>query len=113
MTYEKIFTQKGINRKKCIIEFDKIKKNKKFKIIDKSSEDIIYTKEKKKSKRSVIKGRICTTFQVNQLLELREKIGLYRLNGKRRTDFICEELEIYFRFNNLINKDGKIWLEEV
>ena len=96
-----------------IIEFDKIKKNKKFKIIDKSSEDIIYTKEKKKSKRSVIKGRICTTFQVNQLLELREKIGLYRLNGKRRTDFICEELEIYFRFNNLINKDGKIWLEEV
>ena len=42
-----------------IIEKNKKTKLKKFKIVDKSSEEEIYTKEKEKSKRSIITGRMC------------------------------------------------------
>lgn len=95
-----------------IIEFNKKKYSKVFKIIDKSLEEEILTKDKKKSKRSIITGRICSTFQLNKLLEIREKIGMYKLNQKRKIEFICEDIEIYFRYKKLLNDDNKIWLEE-
>ncbi len=84
-----------------------------FKIIDKSLEEIILTKEKKKSKRSIITGRICSTFQSNKIIEIREKIGMYKLDSKKRVDFICEDLEIYFRYKSIINNDNKIWFEDI
>ena len=96
-----------------IIDIDKKKNLKIFKIIDKSLEEIILTKEKKKSKRSIITGRICSTFQINKLIEIRDKIGMYKLDSKKRIDFICEDLEIYFRYKSIINNDNKIWFEDV
>lgn len=96
-----------------VIEYDYKKDTKKFKIIDKSIEEEVLTKEKQKSKRSIITGRICSTFQVNKLKEMREKIGMYELEGKRGIEFICKDLEIYFRYNKLLNVDNKVWLEEV
>jgi len=95
-----------------IIEYSKKNKNKKFKIIDKSSEEEVYTKEKEKSKRSIIKGRICGTFNINQLLELRKKLGLYEIDSKKKIIFICNNLEIYLRYCELMKKDNKIWFEE-
>ena len=92
-----------------IIEYDKTKHTKIFKIVDKSVEEIVLTKDKKESKRSIITGRTCSTFQFNKLLELRNKVGMYKINVKYKIDFICEDLEIYFRYNNLLNTNNKIW----
>ena len=94
-------------------ELDKAKNIYKFKIVDKSSEEDVLTREKKKSKRSIITGRICSTFQIGKLIEIRDKIGMYKINGKRRIEFICEDLEIFFRFKNLINDDDKIWFDVI
>ena len=109
----KVNTDKKYNIIYGIVEFDKKKYIKKFKIVDKSSEEGILTKEKKLSKRSIITGRICSTFQIGKLLELRKKIGMYNIEGKRRIEFICEDIEIYLRFKNLLNDDDKVWFEEV
>ena len=110
---DKVNTNKQYNIIYGIVEFDKKKYIKKFKIVDKSSEEGILTKEKKLSKRSIITGRICSTFQIGKLLELRKKINMYNIEGKRRIEFICEDIEIYMRFKKLINDDDKIWFEEV
>lgn len=97
----------------AISELDKNKNIYKFKIVDKSTEENVLTREKKKSKRTIITGRICSTFQIGKLIEIRDKIGMYKITGKRRIEFICEDLEIFFRFKNLIKDDNKIWFEIV
>jgi hypothetical protein len=100
------------NKIYCTLEYDKKLDIKKFKIVDKSIEEEIFTKEKQKSKRSIITGRICSTFQAPKLLEIRKKIGMYDLIGKKGIDYICKNLELYFRYKNLMDKNT-IWLEEV
>ena len=95
----------------ALLEYDKKKNIKIFKIVDKSLEEDVLTKDKKKSKRAIITGRTCSTFQFDKLIELREKIGMYKITGKRKIDFICEDLEIYFRYKDLTNTDKKIWFE--
>ena len=104
-------TNKKYNKIYCVIEYDKKKDIKKFKIVDKSIEEEILTKEKQKSKRSIITGRICTTFQAPKLLEIRKKLGMYDVQGKKGIDFICKDLELYFRYKNLMNNE-LIYLEE-
>ena len=96
-----------------IIEKNKKNKLKKFKIVDKSAEEEIYTKEKEKSKRSIITGRMCSSFQFEKLLELREKIGLYKFTDKKMIKYICNDIEIYLRYKNLINTNNKIWFDMV
>ena len=96
-----------------IIEFDKKKSNKKFKIVDRSLENNFINKNKQKSKRSIITGRTCSTFQINKLMNMRKIVGLYELTTKKGIDFICKDLEIYFRYKYLLNDDNKIWFEEV
>ena len=101
---------KEYNKIYGIIEYDKKKDIKKFKIVDKSIEEQILTKEKQKSKRSIITGRICSTFKAPNLLEIRKKIGMYDIQGKKGINFICEDLELYFRYKNLMS--NLIYLEE-
>ena len=84
-----------------------------FKIVDKSSEENILTKKKEISKRSIITGRTCSTFKYNKLEELRDKIKMYKLTQKRKIDFICEDLEIYFRYKELLKANNKIWFENI
>jgi hypothetical protein len=102
--------KKNINKVKNTIygQIEIIKNQKKFKIIDKSYEEEIFTKNKKQSKRSIITGRICSTFQVEKLLSIRESLGLYKITTKQKIDFFCEELEIFFRYKNLLDNE-KIW----
>ena len=90
------------------------KKVKKFKIVDKSEEkQNIFTKGKEKSKRSIVTGRICSTFKLEKLLDIRKKIGMYNIEGKVKKIFlICENIEIYLRFKEYKKTDNKIWLEE-
>ena len=102
---------KKYNKIYALIEYNKKKDIKKFKIVDKSVEEEILTKEKQKSKRSIITGRICSTFQAPKLIEIRKKIGLYDLKIKKGIEFICKDIELYCRYKNLI--DNKfIWMEE-
>jgi len=114
-SYKNIIKKDNKNKEYNIIygisEYDDKKDISKFKIIDKSLEEEILTKEKQKSKRSIITGRICSTFQIGKLIEIRKKIGMYNLQGKKGIDFICQDLEIYFRYKNLLNDDNKIWFE--
>ena len=105
--------QKPYNIIYGIIEYNKKKFNKIFKIVDKSVEESILTKQKKTSKRSIITGRTCGTFQYEKLIEIREKLKMYKFLGKKKIDFICEDLELYFRYNKLLNTNNKIWFEEI
>ena len=106
-------TTKKYNKIYGILNVDK-KNIKKFKILDKSDEEEILTKEKEKSKRAIITGRQCTTFQKNKLLEIRKTVGMYDFDKTlRRIDYICEDIQIYFRYKNIINTDNKIWFEVI
>ena len=116
--YQNIYKKKNEENKKYniiygIIEYNKKHFNKVFKIVDKSVEESILTKQKKTSKRSIITGRTCGTFQYEKLIEIREKLNMYKLLVKKKIDFICEDLEIYFRYNKLLNTDNKIWFIEI
>ena len=93
------------------ISFDK-KGFKKFKIVDKSEEEEILTKEKVKSKRSIVKGRICGTYDFKKLNKIRAKLNMYKINEKRKIEFLCEDIEIFFRLNNILNIDNSVWFIE-
>ena len=95
-----------------IIEYNRLKDINIFKIVDKSTEGEILTKNKKISKRAIIKGRMCETLQTNKLLQIRDKIGMYKIAGKKRNNFICEDIQIYLRYMNYINKKY-IWIEYI
>ena len=96
----------------AIIEYNRKKDTTYFKIVDKSSEEEVFTKNKKISKRSLIKGRMCETFQTSKLIELREKLGMYNISTKKKNSFICEDIQIFFRYMNYINKKY-IWIENI
>jgi hypothetical protein len=115
-SYSNILTKKNnkdYNIIYGIIEYDAKNDTKKFKIADKSLQEKILTKEKKMSKRSIITGRICSTYQLSKLKEIRTKIGMYGIETKIGGEFICKDLELYFRYKQLSNNDNKIWLDEI
>jgi superfamily II DNA or RNA helicase len=113
--YRNILKKNNVEKDYNIIYgiLEDIKNIKKFKIIDKSVEENIFTKEKQKSKRSIITGRTCSTYHVDKLNEIRTILGLYEYTGKRKREFYCEELEIYFRYKQLLNNDNKIWFMKI
>ena len=116
MFYRKSYIKSSNDKNKIysmiygIISVDK-KGNKKFKILDKSQEVNILTKDKIKSKRTIITGRTCTTYDYSTLLNIREKVGMRKIEGKKKIDFLCEDLEIYFRYMNMLKSDNKIWFD--
>ena len=104
---------KNYNTVYGIIEYDIKNDTKKFKIVDKTLQENILTKTKQQSKRAIITGRICSTYQINKLKEIRTKIGMYSIEGKRSIEFICKDLELFCRYKKLLKDDDKIWLEEI
>jgi hypothetical protein len=97
-----------------LIEYDNSKKFKKFKIVDKSEEkQDILTKGKEKSKRSIVTGRICSTFKIDKLMDIRKKIGINISESKMKKIFlICENIEIYLRYKEYTKNDNTIWFED-
>ncbi len=83
--------------------------NKKFKIIDKTEEENILTRKKTKSKRSVYTGRMCSTFHIDKLIALRDKLGMYKVDGKRKAVFYCDDIELFFRYMDLTKEKNKRW----
>jgi hypothetical protein len=96
----------------AIIDYNKKKDATFFKIVDKSSEEEVFTKNKKISKRSLIKGRMCETFQASKLIELRKKLSMYEISTKKKNSFICEDIQIFFRYMNYVNPKY-IWVEYI
>ena len=89
------------------IEIDQKKNKKKFKIVNKSDEEEVYTKVGKKSKSAIYTGRECKTIQYQKLIQIRDELKMIRFEGQPKIDFICQDIEIYLRYHNYLS-DGKI-----
>jgi hypothetical protein len=106
-------------KKKNSLEYNKIYgmvdiKDLKFKILDNSVYvDKIVTKAGKVSKRVVVKGRVCSTYDIEPLFKIREQLGMFKYDkdSKVKKNFICNDIEIYLRFNNYLKKNNKIWFK--
>ena len=81
-------------------------KNNKYdmKIIDKSKNKNTITQTKKKSMRSIITGRACSTHRLTQLVNLLEKLGYNLKVINKKKPHLCILIEIIFRLNNSKNK---------
>jgi len=96
----------------CQTEIDKNKKKleRNFKIVDKTKEEKIITYKLEASKRAKYTGRTCSFYKKEELLLLRNKLGLYDLKNKKpKIDFLCHSIEIALRYYQLIKKDNKTW----
>ena len=93
-----------------ILEISK-KYIKKFKIVNKYIEDDVeFEKEKKKSKRSQITGRVCSSFHKPELIDILTTLKIdLASDKKKKIGYICEYLEIYFRYNQYLMKNNKNW----
>ena len=79
----------------------------KFKIVDRTSEEVygvVLTKEKKESMKEKKPGQECKTMQKGKLKKLRDTLDLYKIDPKTSREFMCEDLEIYFRYKEEISK---------
>lgn len=91
-------------------EFSKNKKERNFKIVDKTKEEKIITQKLEASKRAKYTGRTCSFYKKPDLVPLRKKLDLYDLkNQKVKIDFLCNDIEICLRYYQLTNKDNKTW----
>lgn len=92
------------------IEISNDKKKRIFKIIDNSKLENIRTKENKKSKRSDKTGRSCITYHKNELLIIYQKL-LIQFNKIKnfKREFICNDIEIYLRMQELNKNNKKTW----
>jgi hypothetical protein len=54
---------------------------------------------------------MCSTYDYNKLNEFRNKLNMYKLKSKKKIDYICLDLEIYFRMMKFLD-DTTMWFEE-
>jgi len=80
-----------------------------FKIVDKSKDKGAITIEMKKSKRSEITGRICSTFYLGQLNDLFKELKVHVENLKIKKEMYCFLLEWILRNYQKERKNGKLW----
>ena len=90
-----------------IITSDRRGKKNVFQILDKSFYFKIETPKKKESRRSKITGRTCSSIQINDLLKIKEKLGLSKEKGKKT--LICNTIQLVLRIYELNKKDNKNW----
>jgi hypothetical protein len=80
-----------------------------FKILDKSKEKGAITLSMKRSKRSEVTGRICSTYYIGQLLELFQMLHISYHAIKIKKEEHCYLLEWYLREYEKVRRDGKCW----
>ena len=78
--------------------------NNKLKIVDNRKYTEALTLGKKRSKRSLITGRICLTFTINTLLSIAKTLNVKDISIKNR-DVLCFYIEILLRYNNMISSN--------
>jgi len=91
------------------------KNNKKgvFKFIDLTKSKNNLTIGQKKSKRSVMKGRVCATYDIYVLKDIVKRLnnGLFKTDiGKVKKEIFCFMIEYILRYNELNSVNGKQWL---
>lgn len=90
-----------------IITSDRRGKKNVFQILDKSFYFKVDTQKKKESRRSKITGRTCSSIQINDLLKIKNKLGLSSEKGKKI--LICNSIELILRIYELNKKENKNW----
>ncbi len=70
----------------------------KFQIVDKKKYIEAITLTARRSKRSEITGRVCDTYQLEQLYRMKHQLGAKDPFERKKKDQICMELEFLFRF---------------
>lgn len=80
-----------------------------LKIFDETKASGALTLELKKSGRSAIKGRACTTISKEDQYHLINKLGIAITDFDKNRKMICNVIELYLRYNELIHFDGKSW----
>jgi hypothetical protein len=93
------------------LEYDIQKMKKTFKIVDKTSEEDILTKQKTKSKRTEITGRMCYTYNFGKLMQLRDVLKMYSMKEKPKIEFLCMDIHIYLLFKSYTDNKRFIWFE--
>ena len=83
-----------------------------FKFIDLTKSKNNLTIGQKKSKRSVMKGRVCSTYDIYVLKDIVKRLnkGLFKKDiGKVKKDIFCFMIEYILRYNELNSINGKQW----
>jgi Type III restriction enzyme, res subunit/Helicase conserved C-terminal domain len=80
-----------------------------FKIVDKSKERGAVTTEMKKSKRSEVTGRVCSTFYLGQLIDLFKELHIQVKQLKIKKVLYCFLLEWYLREYQESKKNNMSW----
>jgi hypothetical protein len=93
------------------LEYDIQKSKKTFKIVDKTLEENIMTKQKTKSKRTKITGRMCYTYNFGKLIQLRQILKMYPMEEKPKIEFLCMDIQIYLLWKSYIDRKKFIWFE--
>ena len=62
----------------------------------------------RKSKRSEITGRVCETYNLDQLYKVKIELGIKNPKEKQKKDILCMEIEFFFRLKNR-EDPSKIW----
>jgi hypothetical protein len=68
----------------------------------------IKNKENFPSKRSIIKGRVCSSFKLNYLNEIRNKIGMHEFDLKRSVVATCIDIELFLRYKQIKNNNNPL-----
>jgi len=95
------------------LEYEISKTKKTFKIIDRTLEENILTKQKLKSKRTKITGRMCYTYNYGKLIQLRSILKMYPIQEKVKIEFLCMDIHIYLIWKSLIEEKDTIWFEMI
>ena len=82
--------------------------NKQFKIVNKTKYKESMTVNYKESKRSMITGRTCSTFEISNLLTLLKYLGYKQSKYKSKKD-LCHYIQLILRKNQEENKNNRIW----
>lgn len=85
-----------------------IKNRNVFKIVYQKGDVKTLTLESKKSKRSEVRGRVCSTYKVDDLLAFFDKINGIRGDRINRSK-LCSEINFLLRIYQMKNKDNLIW----
>ena len=80
-----------------------------FQILDNSLYRNVITQKNKVSKRSIITGRVCSTYKIKSILEIHKKLNIEKHKNKKTKIFLCNEIEIYLFINQYNKTKNKKW----
>jgi len=118
----KIIDYMELDKKKSSKERDELKynviygvidENNYFKILDNRKTVPIYTKSGDISSRTVITGRVCSSYKIPQILVMYKDVGgNFTFYEKDTKGFVCHNLEIYLRMCDYMKVDNKLWFND-